>query len=133
MLGIDSVNTAVARSLTNQGLSSSAASRAESPRTSVQQGERVVTVLEKQSVADVFPQSKISDEQLEEAVDQANYEMKRLDTNLRFSIHEKTRQVLVKIVDSTTNEVIREIPPEKLLDMCAFMMEKAGLLVDRRG
>lgn len=133
MLGIDSVSTAVAGGLKNQSLSSSSISRADVPRTSVEQGERVVTVLEKQSVPDVFPQSKISDEQLEEAVDKANYEMKRLDTNLRFSIHEKTRQILVKIVDAKTNEVIREIPPEKLLDMCAFMMEKAGLLVDRRG
>lgn len=96
--------------------------------------ERVVTVLEKRSVQeDVFGGKIFSKKQVDDAIEQANTEMKKLETNLRFSIHEKTKRILVKIVDSHTEEVIREIPPEKLLDMCAFMMEKAGLLVDRRG
>lgn len=96
--------------------------------------ERMVTVLEKRSVQeDVFGGKIFSKKQVDDAIEQANTEMKKLETNLRFSIHEKTKRILVKIVDSHTEEVIREIPPEKLLDMCAFMMEKAGLLVDRRG
>ncbi|NLH57884.1 MAG: flagellar protein FlaG, partial [Clostridiales bacterium] len=49
-----------------------------------------------------------------------------------FSIHEKTGDVLVRILDISTNEVIREIPPRKIKDMVANFLERAGLLVDKR-
>jgi flagellar protein FlaG len=39
---------------------------------------------------------------------------------------------MIKVVDNETNEVIREFPPKKILDMIANMMELAGLIVDER-
>ena len=39
---------------------------------------------------------------------------------------------MVKVINSETNEVIREIPPEKILDLVAKMWELAGILVDER-
>jgi uncharacterized FlaG/YvyC family protein len=39
----------------------------------------------------------------------------------KFTIHEKTGQVAIKIVDSATNEVIREIPPEQAIEMAEQM------------
>jgi flagellar protein FlaG len=39
---------------------------------------------------------------------------------------------MVKVIDENTGEVIREIPPKKILDMVANMLELAGLLVDER-
>jgi len=39
---------------------------------------------------------------------------------------------MVKVIDINTNEVIREIPPEKILDMVATMLEMAGIIVDER-
>lgn len=74
-----------------------------------------------------------TEKQLIEAVNVGNKELKKLETNLRFSIHEKTRQVMVKIVNSDTEEVIREIPSEKILDLVASIMERAGILLDKRG
>lgn len=76
---------------------------------------------------------KPSEKQIQEAVDSTNKEFEKLQTNLRFSIHKQTKQIMVKIIDSNTQEVIKELPPEKLLDMVASMMERAGLIVDRRG
>ena len=37
------------------------------------------------------------------------------DAYAKFTVHEKTGQVTIKIVDSRTNEVIREIPPEQIV------------------
>ena len=51
---------------------------------------------------------------------------------IQFFIHEKTGDIIVKVYDAETNEVIREIPPEKIKDMVANMLERAGLLVDER-
>lgn len=81
-------------------------------------------------------QSNVSaptERQLIEAIESGNKELKSLQTNLRFSIHEKTKQITVKIIDTATDEVIKEVPSEKILDMVAAMMEQAGILVDKRG
>jgi len=77
-------------------------------------------------------QDAISKDFIEKAVRKANYAMKIQNRCLEFRIHEKTNDIMVKIIDSDTKEVIREIPPEKLLDMFANMLELAGLLVDEK-
>ena len=74
-----------------------------------------------------------TEKQLVEAVNAGNKELKKLETNLRFSIHEKTHQVMVKIVNAETEEVIREIPSEKIIDLVASIMERAGILLDKKG
>lgn len=76
--------------------------------------------------------SKASEEEIIAAIEAANKHFEIFDKRLEFSIHEKTKEILVKIVDSSTEEVIKEIPSEKILDMIANMMELAGLLVDER-
>lgn len=68
-----------------------------------------------------------------EAIEKANPELAGQNTSIKFSVHEKTKQILIKIMDNETNEVVKEIPSEKILDMVADMMEKAGLFVDKRG
>lgn len=52
--------------------------------------------------------------------------------NFEFSIHEATKEIVVKVIDTDTNEVIREIPNQKILDMVAKMWELAGIFVDER-
>jgi flagellar protein FlaG len=49
-----------------------------------------------------------------------------------FGIHEATNRVTIKLVDKETKEVIKELPPEKTLDMIAKVWELAGLLVDEK-
>ena len=49
-----------------------------------------------------------------------------------FGIHEETNRVTIKIVDKDTKEVIKELPPEKTLDMIAKAWELAGILVDEK-
>ncbi len=49
-----------------------------------------------------------------------------------FGIHEDTNRVTIKIVDKETKKVIKELPPEKTLDMIAKAWELAGLLVDEK-
>ncbi|HLR72418.1 MAG TPA: flagellar protein FlaG [Pseudogracilibacillus sp.] len=53
-------------------------------------------------------------------------------TNLKFVLHEDLHEYYVTVVDPLTNEVIKEIPPKKMLDMYAAMTEYMGLLVDEK-
>lgn len=70
-------------------------------------------------------------ETIKKSVAQINRNINK-HTEARFDVHEETKRITIKIVDRDTNEVIREVPPEKTLDMIAKVWEIAGLLVDER-
>jgi len=72
------------------------------------------------------------DEQLIKAIDKAVKALQGPTTTLEMSVHEKTHQILVKVLNKETGELIREIPPEKTLDLVANMMEIAGILIDEK-
>ncbi len=50
----------------------------------------------------------------------------------KFGIHEKTNRITIKLVDKETQKVIKEIPPERTLDLLAKRMELAGVMVDAK-
>lgn len=54
------------------------------------------------------------------------------NTHFEFQIHEKTGSTLVRLVDNKTKEVIKEIPPKKILDVMAGIWELAGMIVDEK-
>ncbi|MBE3598844.1 MAG: flagellar protein FlaG [Limnochordaceae bacterium] len=51
---------------------------------------------------------------------------------LRFHVHEATGRIWVQVINPETQEVVKEIPPEKYLDMVARIWQLVGLLVDER-
>lgn len=68
--------------------------------------------------------------QLKKAVEDIN--RKANNSEAIFGIHDKTNRVTIKLINKDTKEVIKELPPEKTLDMIAKVWELAGLLVDER-
>ena len=78
----------------------------------------------------------IAPDKIKAAVDDLNKTVKQASpmhhTQLSFKYHEDTNRISITVTDSDTDEVIREIPPEKPLDMLAKAWEMAGLLVDER-
>jgi flagellar protein FlaG len=75
---------------------------------------------------------EISEEAVLKAIKDANKKIQSTGNEFEFSIHEKTKQIMVKVVNTATKEVVREIPSEKILDMVASMCEVAGLFVDEK-
>jgi len=57
------------------------------------------------------------------AVDLFHLEFKR-------EIHQGTGEIMVSIINKETGEILRQIPPEKILDMVAEMLKQLGLTVD---
>lgn len=53
-------------------------------------------------------------------------------THLKFQVHDKTGDIIVKVIDDNTGEVLREIPPEKILDMIAQFQEIDGTFIDEK-
>lgn len=71
-----------------------------------------------------------SEATIDDAVKSANRKMEK--TRCEYSYHKETNRVSIKVMNADTDEVIREIPPEKSLDMLQKMWEMAGILVDER-
>lgn len=73
---------------------------------------------------------KVSNEQLKRAVEQLNKKIG--NSEAVFGVHEDTNRVTIKIIDKDTKEVLKELPPEKTLDMIAKVWEMAGILIDEK-
>jgi flagellar protein FlaG len=77
-------------------------------------------------------QDKFVNENAEKILDKLNQIIKMVDKKLEFSIHEATNRLLYKIINKETKEIIKEFPPEEILDLIGKMMEMSGLFVDEK-
>lgn len=81
-----------------------------------------------------YPEYKptIAEKTVIDAIEKANKKLSGVMAEFEFSIHDETKQIMVKVINKDTKETIREIPPEKTLDMVAHLWEMAGIIVDER-
>ena len=54
------------------------------------------------------------------------------ETSLQFKINDKTHRVVVQIVNKKTQEIIRQIPPEKVVETMASICKLVGINVDEK-
>jgi len=76
--------------------------------------------------------AEVSETQISEAVRRANRSLEWAKRHFEYSFHDKTNTFVVRVYDSESEELIREIPPERILDLVARLWEIAGLIVDER-
>ncbi|ETT87860.1 flagellar protein FlaG [Viridibacillus sp. FSL R5-0477] len=69
-------------------------------------------------------------ETLERAVNALNEFMEFHSKNSKFVLHDGLNRYFVQVVDTETDEVVREIPPKKLLDAYYTMQKYLGMVVD---
>ncbi len=50
----------------------------------------------------------------------------------RFSFNEELAQIVVTLRDVDTGEVVRQIPPEKILQFAEFLLKRTGRILDAR-
>ncbi len=84
-----------------------------------------------QAALDYREETTATSERLKEAVARFN-KSSGANSEAVFGIHEGTNRVTIKIVDKKTHETIKELPPEKTLDMIAKVWEMAGIMVDEK-
>lgn len=77
-------------------------------------------------------EKEIDNKKLNEAVEILNKLLKKRNTKIEFERHEVFSDLMFKIVDEETGDVITEAPPKSILDMVAKLCELAGVLVDKK-
>ena len=68
---------------------------------------------------------------LEKIVDKLSQQFRSRNTSLNFSIDDATQSLVVKVIDSDSEKVIRQIPPEEILAIRARIQELLGAIFDK--
>ncbi len=66
---------------------------------------------------------ELSQEALEKVVSQLNAYIQNTQRDMDFSVDDTTGRVVVRVVDSNTEEVIRQIPSEEMLAISRHLLE----------
>lgn len=77
-----------------------------------------------------FPSKDPTMNTIDSAISKANSRLSK--TRCEYSYDEATRRVSIKVFDKESEELIREVPPEKSLEMLRKMWELAGIVVDEK-
>ena len=72
-------------------------------------------------------EEKVEPEVLNKMVEKFNESLQKV-TNLRFEINEDAGQTVVKVVDPTTKEVVRQLPTEEMVELSKRMNDLRGVL-----
>jgi flagellar protein FlaG len=89
-----------------------------------------VEVVEKESVR---ISERNEEQRLERAVTELNKSLAYHMRHMSIDLHAATGRKMVTVYDTDTKEIIREIPPQKVLDAHASLLEMAGLILDTKG
>jgi len=68
--------------------------------------------------------------EVEKAADRLNEAIRGFSRDLAISVHDDTGLLVVEVSDPSTGDVIRQIPPERLLEVEESIDKIVGLFVD---
>jgi flagellar protein FlaG len=74
----------------------------------------------------------LNENEVKDAIEKLNKFLEDNGTHAEYEVHDKFNTIMIKIIDNKTKEVIQEVPPKKILDMVAKMMEMVGVLFDKK-
>jgi len=80
----------------------------------------------------VNPKPKIKPLEVNMEKDNKPENFEFVDIHFKFKIHKPTNEVIVQIVDTNSGEVIREFPPEKILNMISEFLKMSGFIIDKK-
>ena len=90
------------------------------------------TIRAKNPTQSAAPASPVSRSDLDSAVKDVQKFLQTANTNLDFSVDKDTDKLVVKVVDPSTQQVIKQIPSEDMLALAKALDKFKGLLVSQK-
>lgn len=90
-------------------------------------GKQLVQLMPEKLTAKKEPQEI---QNINEKVEQLNKTADLFNKKLHFLVHDETEQIVVQVVNSETGEIIKQIPPEKILEVLSRIDQVIGIFVD---
>jgi len=75
---------------------------------------------------------RLTAEQVEQVVKEMKQVVAPMAQNLEFSIDQGSGHTVVKVIDTATQEVVRQIPSEELMSIARSIDKLQGLLLNRK-
>lgn len=91
-----------------------------------------VNSVEKELTTNAEKEDRYTKENLDKAIKKLNGFLKDDNAYAEYNVHEKFGDIMIKIVDRDTKEVLVEVPPKKILDMIAKLCEISGVVFDKK-
>ena len=103
-----------------------------SAETTKQVNEQVTKKITVEAASTQLDSNEETKNRVQEAVKKMNEMLEVNESHSKFMYHEGLDRYYVTIVDRETEEVVKEIPPKKLLDAFYEMQKMLGMIVDER-
>ncbi|HOJ13048.1 MAG TPA: flagellar protein FlaG [Deltaproteobacteria bacterium] len=72
-----------------------------------------------------------SADEMKKDIEAINEQLAVLNQSLQFRIDEESKDVVIRIVDKDSGEVIKQIPPEEIMNLRRRLREMSSLFVER--
>ncbi|MGQ5522542.1 flagellar protein FlaG [Chitinimonas sp. PSY-7] len=104
---------------------------AQAPRKAIQSEQEVASPQSTTPAGAANKPDRADDKQLsvEESVEKLNETVAAFNRSLQFSIDKDTRMNIVKVVDVSSKEVIRQIPSQEVVEIAKAIDKLQGLLL----
>jgi len=86
-----------------------------------------------ESIVNAEDQKKTDHYDVQEAMQRITNTAKMFHRKIHLEIDRDLNIVVVKIVDEDTDKVIRQIPPEELIELSKHAEQLKGILIDKEG
>lgn len=103
-----------------------------SPSANAQLKIQADDTLESAMNAERYQTKDINRQELNELSQELNKFMAEMSAGIQFTVHEKTNSLMVQVVDTVSQRVIKEFPSKEFLDTIANIREYVGFLLDRK-
>lgn len=77
-------------------------------------------------------QLQLSKEDAKNITEEMNKFFQMINADLQFALHDKTKTLMVQVVDAKENKVLKEFPSHELLDTIARIRDYVGVLLDKK-
>ncbi|AHF97562.1 flagellar protein FlaG [Desulfurella multipotens] len=75
--------------------------------------------------------TSLSKNDVKQLVQKLNDSISSLNDSVKFSYSEDAKGLIVKVIDSKTGQVIRQIPPEELIKLEASLAQSIGIIFNK--
>ncbi len=73
-----------------------------------------------------------SPSELKKVINKINENVSKLNKDVRFSYNDTLKSLVVKVIDAKTGKVIREIPPQEVINLQKKLSEVVGIIFDSK-
>lgn len=127
--------------VSSQGIGQNKAMEGLKPYSDIPQEKLSVKTAVKAAPATISPNEEMSDavddiikekEKIQDTVSQLQNLSDFLDRKVKFNVNEELNRVVIKVIDSSTDKVIKEIPSAEVQEMQIRIKDALGFLFDEK-